>query len=467
MAEDGTTQAHPYVPNSSPRTRAEMLAAVGVADIDDLYEAVPDRLRLSRPLRLPGPVKSEYELTRHIKRLLARNQTCEDNLSFLGGGCWQHYVPAVCDEVNRRAEFVTSYGGEVYSDHGKYQAFFEYASLLGELVDLEAVALSTYDWGSAASAALLMATRLTRRNAVLVAGTTGPERLAIIRNHCRPGVDVRTVGARPETLMLDLDELAGALSNDVAAVYFENPSYLGFIETQGDEVSRLAHEQGALCVVGVDPLSLGVLKPPPQYAADMVCGELQPLGIHMGFGGGLAGFIATPDTEEYVMENPLYMTGLAPTVVEGEYGFGHIRWDRTSFVGREQSTDFTGTATALWAITAGVYLALMGPQGMREIGAGIMQRSQYAANALDRLPGVTAPRFQAPHFKEFIVDFNGTARSVAEINASLADHGIFGGHDLGSEFPDLVGCALYCVTEVHTKGDIDRLVGAVEAATAP
>jgi glycine dehydrogenase subunit 1 len=443
-----------------------MLDTLGIKDVEELYQAVPERLRLARPLRLPEPLRSEAELVRHIKGLLARNKNCDDNLSFLGGGCWQHYVPAVCDEVNRRAEFVTSYGGEVYSDKGKYQAFFEYASLVGELVDLDVVALSTYDWGSAAAASLLMAARLTGRTAAVVPTTIGPERLAIIRNHCNPGVDVRTVGQVSGSMMLDLDELSRLLSDDVAAVYFENPSYLGFVETRGEEIAQLAHKHGALCVAGVDPISLGVLAPPPQYGADIVCGELQPLGIHMGFGGGLAGFIATPDTEDYVAENPLYMTGIAPTVVAGEYGFGHIRWDRTSFVGREKSTDFTGTATALWAITAGVYLALMGPQGMEDIGRGIMQRSQYAARSLDQLPGVTAPRFDGPFFKEFVVDFNETGKSVTQINDALTQVGIFGGHDLGSDFPDLDGCALYCVTEVHTKDDIDRLVSAVESAIA-
>jgi glycine dehydrogenase subunit 1 len=443
-----------------------MLAEIGVDSIEELYAAVPERLRLSRRLDLPGPIGSEYDLTRHIKGLLAQNRTCEETLSFLGGGCWQHYVPAVCDEVNGRSEFLTSYGGEVYSDHGKYQAFFEYASLLGELVEMDVVALSTYDWGSAAAAALLMTTRLTGRRAVVVAATTGPERLAIIRNHCLPDILVRTVGTEPGTMLLDLEQLDAALSHDVAAVYFENPSYLGFLETQGEQISEMAHCHGALSVVGVDPSSLGVIASPPQYGADMVCGELQPLGIHMGFGGGLAGFIATPDTEEYVAENPLYMIGLAPTVEEGEYGFGHIRWDRTSFVGREQSTDFTGTATALWAITAGVYLALMGPQGMRELGAGNMQRAQYAATSLNRLAGVSAPRFRAPYFKEFVVDFNASGKSVSAINCALAESGIFGGHDLAADFPDLSGCALYCVTEIHTKADIDRLVQAVESAIA-
>ena len=155
LADTASTQGHPYIPNSSPQTQAEMLAAIGISSVNELYEAVPERLRLTKPLQLPGPIESEYELTRHVKGLLARNQTCEHTLSFLGGGCWQHHVPAVCDEVNRRAEFVTSYGGEVYSDHGKYQAFFEYASLLGELCHLDVVALSTYDWACAASAALL------------------------------------------------------------------------------------------------------------------------------------------------------------------------------------------------------------------------------------------------------------------------------------------------------------------------
>jgi glycine dehydrogenase subunit 1 len=187
--------------------------------------------------------------------------------------------------------------------------------------------------------------------------------------------------------------------------------------------------------------------------------------MHMQFGGGHAGFIATRDEEQYVMEYPSRLFGIVPTSVKGEYGFGDVAYERTSFATREQGKEWVGTAAALWGITAGVYLALMGPQGMAEIGEGIMQRSRYAALQLDRVKGVKAPLFQSAHFKEFVVNFDGTGKTVAQINDALYKQGIFGGKDLTREFPELGSSALYCVTEVHSQADIDRLVSAIEGAT--
>jgi glycine dehydrogenase subunit 1 len=247
------------------------------------------------------------------------------------------------------------------------------------------------------------------------------------------------------------------LSSKTAAVYFENPSYLGFIEDHGEIIANLVHENGSILIVGVDPISLGVLTPPGNYGADIVCGDIQPLGIHMQFGGGQAGFIATHDDERFVMEYPSRLFGITKTNVEGEWGFGDVAYERTSFAQREQGKEFIGTAAALWGITAGVYLALMGPAGMRELGQVIMQKSQYAARRLSEIRGVTAPLFKSAHFKEFVVDFKDSKKTVREINRALLDRGIFGGKDLSRDFPDYTHCALYCVTEIHTREDIDKL----------
>jgi len=213
--------------------------------------------------------------------------------------------------------------------------------------------------------------------------------------------------------------------------------------------------------VGVDPISLGILAPPAHYGADIVCGDIQPLGVHMNFGGGQAGFIATRDEEKFVMEYPSRLFGIAKTSVEGEWGFGDVAYDRTSFGVREKGKEFVGTAAALWGITAGVYLALMGPQGMEEIGRHILQKSQYAMKRMAAIHGVRAPRFQAAHFKEFVVDFTATGKTVCGINEALLQRGIFGGRDLGEDFPGLAGQALYCITELHTQEDIDTLAGAL------
>lgn len=458
--------AHPYIPNSVPRIKAEMLAEIGVRDADELYAAIPERLRLSRPLDLPAPLKSEAALRRHVEGLLAANTHCGEALSFLGGGCWPHDVPAVCDEIGNRAEFVTAYYGETYTDHGKLQALFEFASLMGELVELEAVGQPTYDWATAAASAISMASRVTGRDTALVPASLAPERRSVIDGYCRPRTRIEQVGFDPATGQLDLGSLERALSDRVSCVYLEVPGYLGTLEAAAAEIAELAHGAGALLVAGVDAISLGVLEAPPRYGADIVCGELQALGMHMHYGGGLAGFIATPDEERYVAEFPTFLIGLAPTSVEGEYAFGEVLWERMSYVQRGESTEYMGTTQNLWGIVAAVYLSLLGPAGLAELGQGIMQRSQYAASRLSELPGVESPALDAPFFKEFVVSFAETGKTVAELNAALRRRGIFGGKDLSGEFPELGQSALYCVTETHTRDDVDRLAEALSEVIA-
>jgi len=244
-------------------------------------------------------------------------------------------------------------------------------------------------------------------------------------------------------------------------VYVENPSYLGVVETRLAEIVGLAHEAGALAVVGVDPSTLGVLAPPASLGADIACGDIQPLGIHQHWGGGHGGFIASADDPRIVMEYPSRLFGIASTAVEGEYGFGDVAYERTSFAVREEGKEWVGTAAALWGITAGVYLALMGPQGMVELGEAMMARTAYAMARLGELPGVRLPFAGSHHVKEFVVDFGPTGRTVAEVNRALLERGILGGSDLSAEFPALGQAALYAVTEVRTQAEIDRLADAL------
>lgn len=455
------SNAHPYIPNTVPEVKAQMMQEIGIVNIDELYRDIPKHLRMQSEMEMP-PSLNEYELKRHIERLLAANVSTSQATSFLGGGCWQHFVPAVCDEINQRSEFVTAYAGEPYEDHGRFQALFEYQSLVAELVDMDVVNVPTFDWPQAASTALRMAARMTGRTEVLVPEILCPDKRMIIENYLHPQIRVITVQAESDSGLLDLNDLKSKLSDQTAAVYIENPNYFGVIEQQGEEISRLAHEYGAISVVGVDPISLGVLTPPSGYGADIVCGDLQPLGIRMNYGGGQSGFITTHDDERFVMEYPSRLFGIVPTVVEGEYGFGDVAYERTSFAQREQGKESVGTQTALWGITAGVYLALLGPHGMREVGETIMQKSRYAANALNALPGVNL-RYENSFFKEFVIDFTATGRTVSEINDYLLTKNIFGGLDLSSTFPELGQSALFCVTEVMSKEQIDHLVEELQA----
>ncbi len=454
---------HPYIPNSAPKVKAEMMKDIGIENIDELYEDIPDRLRFKRDLNIPDPIISELSLKREVNKILAKNSSCDENISFLGGGVAQHYVPAICDEITGRAEFLTAYAGEPYEDHGRFQALFEYESLMAELLDMEVVNVPTYDWGQAVSTSIRMAGRIAKRDEMLVSEAISPDRFLILKNYCEPVMKITTVKHNAATGKLDLDDFKSKLSDEVAGIYIENPTYMGVIQDHGQEIADLIHQNDGIFVVGTDPSSLGILTPPARYGADIVCGDIQGLGNHMYYGGALGGFIATRDEEKYIMEFPSRLFGICKTEVEGEWGFGDVTYDRTSFGGRENGKEFIGTAAALYGISSAVYLSLMGPKGMQELGLNIIQKSQYTMKKFAEIEGVTI-KYKSSHFKEFVIDFSGTGKSYAEINQSLLKQNIFGGKDLSSDFDNLKDCALFCVTEVLTQEDIDTMIDSVKAA---
>ncbi|MFL7892067.1 MAG: aminomethyl-transferring glycine dehydrogenase subunit GcvPA [Anaerolineales bacterium] len=452
------SRSYPYIPNSEFAIKKEMLESVGAASIEEFYADIPERLRFRGELNLPPALRSEFELVTHIEQILANNQTSREYLNFLGAGCYQHHVPAVCDEINSRGEFLTAYAGEPYDDHGRFQALFEYQSLMGELLNMDVVNVPTYDGFQASATSLRMAARITGRDRVLLPKGINADKFSKIVDYLKPEIDLDLYDFEAETGLAKVGNLKEMVSEDTAAVYIESPSCFGGIETRAGQIADLAHQKGALYVVSVDPVSLGVLKPPADYGADIACGDIQSLGMHMSFGGGQAGFIATRDEVEYVMEYPSRLFGIAPTVVAGEYGFGDVAYERTSFAKREGGKEWVGTAAALWGITAGVYLSLMGPRGMSDLGEAIMMRTRYAMQKIDQINGLKVLFQNSHHFREFVVNFDGVGKEVVQVNRDLLARNIFGGKDLSLEFPDLGQSALYCVTEVHSRADIDHLV---------
>lgn len=449
-------KSHPYIPNSLKSVQEEMLKEIGSGSVDDFFKCIPDDLKYPGRMEMPEPIFSEAALKRHVESIAAKNVYTGQATSFLGGGCWNHYIPASCDEINNRSEFLTAYAGDPYEDHGRFQALFEYESMMGELLEMDVVNVPTYDGAQAAGTALRMACRIVDRARVLVPEMMSPDRLKVIKTYLAPQIEVDTIGANAD-LTLDQNDLAAKLDDRVAAVFIENPAFLGIIETQGQKIADAAHAKGALFIVWTDPSSLGVLAPPSNYGADIACGEIQPLGIYMHYGGGRGGFIASADEERFVQEYPSRLFGISPTT-HGEWGFGDVAWERTSFAKREAAKEFVGTAAALWGITAGVYLATMGPEGMKDLGTGIMQRAAYLRNALSKVPGITIAT-RARCFKEFPVRFE--KGDVKAINKALLARNIYGGHDLGQDYPGLRNTALYCVNEMMTKADMDGLVSAL------
>lgn len=453
---------HPYIPNSEPAVKKQMLEAIGMESVEEIYKGIPEHLRFKGTMELPEPIVSEYRCQRHVEGLLAKNKNAKENICFLGGGTWNHYVPSVVDTIMERDEFLTCYVGEAYTDHGKFQALFESSSMLADLTGFEACNTPTYDWANAIAIACRMAERMTGRKEILVAGNMDPDRLLVVRNYCKPEMTVTKVGYNKETGCMDLEDLRRKLSVDTASVYFENPIYVGALEVNAAEICRLAHEAGATAMVGVDPTSLGILEAPAVYGADYAVGDLQPLGLHMSYGAGLGGFICTKDEKEFLGEYPSLLFGVCKTQQDGEYGFGEVYYERTSYASREKGKDFIGTTTALHGIAAAVYMALMGPQGFQELGEGILKRVAYVKEELVKIPGISLP-VTGCSYCDFMVDFNKTGKTVKEINRALLEYDIIGGKDMSREFPEYGQSALYSVTEVHTKEDLQALFGALKA----
>ena len=455
-------RAHPWMANAAPGALQAMLDEIGADSARELFEQIPEDHFRTTPLNFPPALSSEIELKRDLLSKLKKNEDCEANLSFLGAGVWQHHVPAIVDEIVGRTEFATNVWGSYQSDHGRNQAWFEFSSQLGALLNLDVVQLPVYSWGCANGHAVRMAQRITGRNKVLVSQLSDPERLSVLRTYCQPTameshIEVVMVDVHSTNGRMDLDDLKSKLGDGVAAVYFENPAYLGTIESEAAEIARLARAAGAETIVGIDPVSLGVITAPGDYGADIVTGPVQPLGVHMQCGGGVGGFIASRDEAKYVLEYNGFLVSIAETLKEGEMGFGLACPHQNSYGSREDGKDWTGNSTYLWAIAGAVYMSLLGPEGFRELGTLIVSRARYAAKLLSEVPGIKIV-WPDTTFKEFVVNFDDTGRTVADVNDALRARGIFGGKDISDEENGLGQSALYCVTEVHTAADIRALV---------
>lgn len=447
---------HPYLPNSVSEVRAEMLNRIGVDHIDDLFATIPAGLRTNEPFDLPAALSSEAQLVAHMRGLLGKNEPAVPGKTFLGYGSYQHYVPAICSEINGRAEFLTAYAGESTEDHGKWQALFEYTSLMAELLEMDVVSIPTYDGYQASATAIRMALRLTGRSEVIVSTAIQSGKLEKIRSYLPDDVTVHLVDVDPSTGALSAERVSPFLNDNTATIFIETPNVFGVVETQARAIATRAHELGAVVIAGVDPISLSYLDTPASWGADIVCGDIQALGVGLHFGGGHGGFLATHDEPEFVFEFPSRLFGLSPTLDPQEIGFTDVAYERTSLARREEGNEWVGTAAALWAITAGVYLSLMGPEGMRELGTTIAGLTRYAKDEVASVEGFSVPHLRSANWREFILKHD--ILSARDLRERMHERGIHAGVDLGRFFAGRDQELLVCITEQHTQADIDAFV---------
>ncbi|MBI3858653.1 MAG: aminomethyl-transferring glycine dehydrogenase subunit GcvPA [Thaumarchaeota archaeon] len=452
---------HPFLPNLDPALVSEMLKKSGAESVEDLFSDIPSGVRLNRSLRIPEAT-SEYGMRREMGERLSRNKSYPGALCFLGGGVWPHYIPAVVESVTARQEFYTSYTPyQAEVSQGMLQALFEYQSLMSDLLSMEACNSSLYDWASAAGEAARMARRVTGRKKLLVAGNAGPQRLGVIQTYAEPtGMVLEKVAFDKSSGRLDMDDLRSKVSADVAGVYLENPNYFGVIEEDAGEAVSVAHKAGALAIAGVDPISLSLLKPPGEYEADIAVGEGQPLGIPMNYGGPHLGLFSVRDMN-LARSTPGRLIGITSSVADpSRKAFAMVLQTREQHIRREGATSNICTNQSLMAVAAACYLSLLGKTGFRELGESVIANSHYAAKRISKVPGATSPHFSGSFFKEFVVSYS--KRRAADVHRRLAEMNVLGGYPVSEEFGLRAEAGSFCVTEVHTSSDIEKLAVALE-----
>ena len=455
---------HPYIPNTR-EIREQMLDEIGVASIDEFFADIPEKIRLKRELKLPKQM-SELEVKRHVQTMLAKNEPFTKMLSFLGGGVWLHHIPSHIQSLVQRSEFLTSYTPyQAEVSQGMLQALFEYQSVICELTGMDVANASMYDWATAIGEAALMCARVTGRKKVLVPELISPERFAVLQNYASgPGLELVKLGFDWSTGQIDMSQLRAELGQDVACVYVENPSYLGFLETQVEEIADAAHKVGALFTVGVNPISLGLLKAPGDYGADIVVGEGQPLGNPVSFGGPTLGIFACRDDQKLVRQIPGRLIGMTTTLDGKMRGFTMVLQTREQHIRRERATSNICSNEALCAVAAAIYTVSLGPRGLRELAEICAANASYAMKKLDAINGLEAPIFTSPHFNEFTLRSTQPKFTIEKLNAKLLKQGIQGGKPISREFPEFGETAILCTTELHTKEGIDQLVDAAAEA---
>jgi glycine dehydrogenase subunit 1 len=444
-----------YVLNT-PDDRQAMLETIGVASLAELLQAIPESLQLKRPLHVP-PALSEIELTQHMQRLAGRNRSAEDAVCFLGGGSYDHFIPAVVDAVAGRSEYYTAYTPyQAEASQGSLQAFFEYQTLICQLGGLDVANASLYDGGTAVTEAVLMAISETKRyGQVLVAESVHPEYRQTLATY------LANLEARPVTLptpqgFLDPDDVRRALDDQTSCVVVQHPNFFGCLE-EVEAVAAAAHERGALFIVSFDPISLGLLKRPGQYGADIAVAEGQCLGNVLSYGGPFLGILAC--RQQFVRKMPGRLVG--QTVDRnGKRCWVLTLQTREQHIRREKATSNICTNQGLMALKAAVYLAALGPQGLKETAELCTRKAHYAAAQLAKVPGVRA-RFDRPFFKEFTLAVEG---DVPAMLGRLLDAGYHAGLALGRWYPALADCVSVAVTEKRTRAEIDGLAAAFAAA---
>lgn len=435
----------------------EMLAAIGITSVKELFSSIPADIKLNRDLNVPGPL-TEVEVMAYFENLANKNAS-RDILSFLGAGAYSHVIPSVVDYLSQRGEFVspyTPYQPEV--SQGTLQTIFEFQTLICQLTGMDIANASLYDGASGAAEAVLMAHRLRSKPKVLVAKSLHPQYRETIQTYVNNlHLNIEEIGY-DESGCIDQEKLKDSIDEKTSSVVFQSPNFFGVIEDTR-KISETAHQHGALSTAVIaEPVSLGILEAPGSLGADIVTGEAQSFGIPLSFGGPYLGFMSC--RKEFIRQFPGRIAGETHDV-EGKRGYVLTLSTREQHIRREQATSNICTNQALCALRATMFLEILGQEGFKELAWQNLQKAHYAKEKLSQIKGISL-KFSGNIFNEFVCEFS---KPWVDIEAVLLEKKIILGYGLESEFPEFKNCAVICVTETHKKEDIDRLAKALSEVT--
>lgn len=441
-----------YLPTTD-QDRKEMLETIGVESVEELFQEIPESVRFKGRMNLPEPL-SEPHLIKHMNRLAGKNASFGEFTSFLGAGVYEHYIPSVVGHVISRSEFYTAYTPyQPEISQGELQAIFEFQTMICELTGMDVANSSMYDGPTALAEAAAMSLGATRRKKVVVSRTVHPEAREILTTNSK-GLGYEVVEIPQKNGVTDIDQLKQVVDEQTAAVIVQSPNFFGAIEDL-EPIGHIAHSHKSLFIVSCNPMSLGLLKPPGEYGADIVVGDAQPFGIPVSFGGPHCGYLAT--TQALMRRIPGRIVGQTVDE-EGIRGFVLTLQAREQHIRRDKATSNICSNQALMALAASVYMSAVGKQGIQDVANLNVQKAHYAYQRLTQVNGVESV-FSAPFFNEFVIRLQ---RPVSEVNQQLLKQGIIGGYDLSQSYPELTNCMLVAVTEMRTKEEIDQLAETLE-----
>jgi glycine dehydrogenase subunit 1 len=438
---------HRYLPMTEEDKKA-MLETIGVNSVDELFSDIPEKVRFKGEYNIKA-AKSETSLMKELFKMASRNADLKRNVSFLGAGVYDHYMPVIVDHVISRSEFYTAYTPyQPEISQGELQAIFEFQTMICELTGMDVANSSMYDGGTALAEAAMLSAGHTKRKKILVSGAVHPESKEVLKTYAK-GQYLEVIEVPVNDGITDIEALKGLANEEIAAVIVQYPNFFGRIEPL-KELEEIVHANKSLFVVSSNPLSLGVLTPPGKFGADIVIGDAQPFGIPTAFGGPHCGYFAV--TTKLMRKVPGRLVGQT-TDDQGRRGFVLTLQAREQHIRRDKATSNICSNQALNALAASVAMTALGKKGVREMAAANLQKAHYARTAFKEAGFDLV--YDGHSFNEFVVKLN---KPVSVINQALLQKGIIGGYDLGRDYPELANHMLVAVTEQRSKEEIDTLV---------